>query len=164
MACNHVDFVAFDLPRQDHLRLSRHDPLPQLSGHVVSAVFIQPQLTSDLPIRQIQTHEVQAQQPDAQRLMMPRKNGVGQIIKTPTTAATQVTLPIRLSLIQASSCDLHRLAMRATYPLRPTQLPNRRKALRIVNQRQKSKFHPWHPVTNPRDCSHSSQPYARPTM
>ena len=116
MACNHVDFVTFDLSREDHRRLSRHDPLPQLSGHVMSAVFIQPQLTSDLPIRQIQTHEVQAQQPDAQRLMMPRENGVGEIIKVPPATATQVALPIRLSLVQAPLRHPLRLAMRATHP------------------------------------------------
>ena len=130
----------------------------------MSAVFIQPQLPSDLPIRQIQTHEVQAQQPDSPRLMMTRKNGVGEIIKVPPAAATQVTLPIRLSLVHPPLRHPLRLAMRATHPLRPTQLPNRRKALRIVNQRQKSKFHPWHPETNPLDFSHSSQPYARPTI
>ena len=112
MACNHADFVAFDLSRENHLRRSHHNPLPQLSRHLVSAVFIHTQLASDLPVRQIQTHEVQAQQPDSQRLMMPREKGVGEIIKTPPAVATQVTLPIRLSLIHPPL----RLAMRATHP------------------------------------------------
>ena len=120
MACNDVDFVAFDLPRQDRLRLSHHDPLPQLSGHLVSDVFIYTQLIGDLPIRQIQTHEVQTQQSGSQRLMMTRENGLDEIIKVPTAAAAHVTLPIRLSLIQPPLRHPRRLPMRTTNPLQPT--------------------------------------------
>ena len=141
-----------------------HDPCPQLSGHLVSAVFIHTQLMSDLPVRQIQTHEIQAQQPDSQRLVLACQNRISEIIKIPTAAATHVTLTIRSSLIHPPLRHSHRLAMTATHPLRPTQLPNHRKALRIINQRQKSKFRPWHPDPNPRDVSHSSQPYALQTI
>lgn len=81
MSCHHIDFIAFDFARQHHGRLLRHDPFTQLSRHVVDTVFIQIQLPSNLPIRQVQPQEIQAQQPHSQRLMMARKNGVGEVIE-----------------------------------------------------------------------------------
>jgi hypothetical protein len=48
-----------------------------------------------LRIRQIQTHKIEAQDPDLQRLMMARKNGVGHIIKAVVAVVTFVALTSR---------------------------------------------------------------------
>ena len=43
-------------------------------------------------MREIQSHEVETQHPDFQRLMMARKNGVGQIIKAGVAVGTLLAL------------------------------------------------------------------------
>ena len=72
MTSHHVDLVAFHLPRQDRFGLTGDDPFPELFSHPLYIVRIQAQLVGELRVRQIQPHEIQAQNPNPQRLMMPR--------------------------------------------------------------------------------------------
>src|SRR5215510_9758083 len=60
-------------------------------------------------IRHIEPHEIQTQDPDFQRLMMSRKNGVGQIIKASVTVVTLITLAGGFCVIKAALDDLFRL-------------------------------------------------------
>ena len=158
MSCHHIDFVAFDFPRKHHLRLLRHDPFTQLRRHVVDTVFIQIQFPSDLPIRQVQPQEIQAQQPDSQRLMMARKNGVGEVIEIASTATAVIPLPAGLSLIPAPLGDLRRVTTRTSDPGGPTQFSHRFKALLIVDQRQERQFHLWLLASNSTRISRGSLP------
>jgi hypothetical protein len=54
---------------------------------------------SDLPVRQVEAHEVQAEHPNPQRLMTSSQNGAGQIIKTRLTIRASIPLAMRLSVI-----------------------------------------------------------------
>ena len=85
MPRHNVNLVAFDLARQHHRRLFGQNPLTQLSGHVLRAVRVQLQFLSDLRIRQIQPQEIEAQNPDSQRLMMSRENCPREIVKLTIT-------------------------------------------------------------------------------
>ena len=58
-----------------------YDPSPQLRRHLVHITAVQRQCLRNLLIRDIQSHERETHHPDFQRLMMARKNGVGQISK-----------------------------------------------------------------------------------
>ena len=49
----------------------------------------------------VQPHEIQAQYPDPQWLMVPRKYGACQIIKASIAFFAPVTLPMPLSIIVA---------------------------------------------------------------
>ena len=140
---HHIDFIAFHLVRQNHGGLPRDDPFPQLAGHVVGAVLIQTQLPCDLPIRQVQPPEIQAQQPDSQRLMMARKDSARQVVELTVATPAMLPLPTRLSLVHPPLRDVCRLAMRARHAPRPTQATHRFKTLLIINQRQQRQFHPW---------------------
>ena len=143
MSCHHIDFIALDFARQHHGRWLRHDPFTQLSRHVVDTVFVQVQLPSNLPIRQVQPQEIQTQQPHSKRLMMARKDGVGEVIEVVSATPAVVTLPAVLSLIQSPFSHLSRVTMRTSHPFGPAQFSHRFKALLIVDQRQERQFHLW---------------------
>ena len=158
MPCHHVDFIAFDLARQDHDRLLRHDPFTQLSRHVMNAVFIQIQFPGDLPIGQIQAPEIPAQQPDSQRLMMAREKGVGEVIEVAPATSAMVTLTTVPGLMQTPPSHLRRVAMRTGHAVGPAQLSDHFKALLIVDQRQEGQFHPWFLAPNLHRDSSGSLP------
>lgn len=158
MSCNDIDFVAFDLTRKHHFGHPCHDPLSQLDRHLLSTVLVQIQLVSNLSIRQIQPHEIQTQQPHAQRLMVPFEHGLGEIVELPATPAAMMSLPTPLRVIEAALGDLVRTTVRTLHPLRPAQPPNGLKTLFVINQRQKSEFHPWLTFTIISDNQHASLP------
>ena len=112
----------------------RHDPFTQLSRHVVDTVFTQVQLSINLPIRQVQPQKIQTQQPHSKRLMMARKDGVGEVIEVVPATPAVVTLPKMLSLIQCSLGQMRRVTMRTSDPFRPAQFSHQFKALLIVDQ------------------------------
>src|SRR5262245_31431031 len=82
----------------------------QLSRHLLHITAIERQFVSNLLIRYIQSPEVQTQYPHFQRLMMSRKNGVGQIIKASVTAVTLVALTGGFRVIKAALDDVFGLA------------------------------------------------------
>jgi hypothetical protein len=51
---------------------------------------------------QIESHEIEAQDPHLQRLMMAGKDGVRQIIKAFVTVVTLIALPSRFGVIKAT--------------------------------------------------------------
>src|SRR6266511_4060491 len=80
MSRHHIDFVAFHLATERDLRLALHDALAQLRCHDLGIVRIQIEFLSDLLIREIQSHEVEAEDPGPQRLMMTGEDGTGQVV------------------------------------------------------------------------------------
>src|SRR5215468_1393559 len=76
-----------------------HDPLLHITA-------IERQFVGNLLIRYIQAHEIEAQHPDFQRLMMARKNGVGQIIKAGIAGVALIALACRFRVIKATLDNL----------------------------------------------------------
>jgi hypothetical protein len=128
-----VDLIAFDLAAQGRGGFLGHNALAQLSRHVMRIVFVEVKCLGDLRIGQVETHEVRAQNPDAQRWMMPSKAGVGQIVKTPLTGFTRVTLSFGLSVITPLLGDLWTLAMGARYAIGPAHLADGGEAFGVVH-------------------------------
>jgi len=92
------------------------------------------QLVGNLFIRQIQSHEIQAQYPNFQRLRMARKNSVCQIIKTFVTVGTLRALTGGFRVIKAALdalCGPTRWALDA---VGPSQLTHRLITLNIIDQ------------------------------
>ena len=81
-------------------------------------VFVEVELLSNLRIREVETHEVQTQNPDAKRLMMTGKDGVGQIVKAPLTGFTQIALSLRSRVIASLFGNLWTVAMGTLYAIR----------------------------------------------
>jgi hypothetical protein len=64
------------------------------------------QFVGNLLVRQVEPHEIEAQDPDFQRLMMSGKDSVGQIIKAYVIVATLLALPCRFRIIKTTLDDL----------------------------------------------------------
>src|SRR5215471_9226750 len=99
-----------------------------------------------LLIREIQSHEIQTQHPDFQRLMMSCKNGVGQVIKTCVTILTLVALTGQLRVIKAALDDLFGLTRWAGDTIWPAQLTDGPITLGIIDEMLDVDLHGWTPV------------------
>jgi hypothetical protein len=80
---------------------------------------------------------VEAQDPDPQRLMMAGEDGVGQVIEARLTGRAAVTLTLRLPVIMTMPGHLVTRAYRATHALGPPQTPDRLEALGVIDQELK---------------------------
>ena len=134
MPGDHVDLIAFDLAGEYDRRLALHDPLPQLSRHPLGVVRVQVQFPGDLLVREVQPHEVEAEHPDPQRLMVPGEDGAGQIIEPSMAAGALRALPVRLGLVTAPLDDLAGVTIRASDAVRPAEGTHRVVALGVVDE------------------------------
>jgi hypothetical protein len=100
----------------------------------MDVVFIQTQFSGDLEIGEVQSHEIQAQDPDPQRLMMAGQDCPAQVIEATTASFATVALTVVLSIIVAIAN--HRMARTArTFDaVGPTILTDQLKALPVVNK------------------------------
>ena len=112
------------------------------------------QFVSNLLIRYIQSHEVQTQYPHFQRLMMSRKNGVGQIIKASVTVVTLVALTGGFRVIKAALDDVRGLTRGAGDTVWPTSCAYRLITLHIIDQICDVDLHRWTPVRGWKIGSH----------
>lgn len=144
MSCHYIDFVAFHFAAERDLRLSLNDALTMLSGHLFGIVTIQIQLVSNLFIREIQPHKIEAEHPDAQRLVVTGKDRPGEVVEPLPTDGALILLSFRLGFVVPLFRDLGRVAVRAGHPLGPTHRSDGLKALGIVNEVQNIE----HPCTH----------------
>src|SRR5918994_1263032 len=93
-----------------------------------------PTATGDLLVRQIETHEVKAQDPDPQRLMMTGEDGLGQVIEAPLAGRAAVALALSLPVIVTIPRHLVTPALRTAHTRGPAQTPDRVKALGVIDQ------------------------------
>ena len=103
------------------------------------------QLVGNLFIRQIQSHEIQAQYPNFQRLRMARKNSVCQIIKTFVTVGTLIALTCGFRVIKAALDDLCGLTRWALDAVWPSQLAHCPITLNIIDQLLDVDLQRWTP-------------------
>src|SRR5262249_53687203 len=132
------------LPSQMALSLARtvfYDPSTQLCRHLLHITAIERQFVSNLLVRQVESHEIQTQDPDFQRLMMSGKNGVGQIIKACVTVVTLITLTGGFRVIKATLDDLCRLTRGARNAVGPAQLADRLITLHIIDEMRDVDLH-----------------------
>lgn len=81
MSCDNINLVAFDRAFELDLRLLRENALTKNGGHLLYRIFVHFQFGGDLPIGEIQSHEVQTKHPNAQGLTMPGKHGSGEVVE-----------------------------------------------------------------------------------
>lgn len=127
-----IDFIAFNFAFQLHWLTSLMHELPQLCGHRLCGVLVQSQFLSNLHVRQVQSHEVETQHPDLERLMMSFKYRSRQIIKAFLTAMTLIPLSSPLLRMVPSLFVPVKVAMGTTDTLQPSQLSYHRRALAII--------------------------------
>ena len=81
-----------------------------------------------------QPHQVPAQHPGTQGLMLPSKHRPRQLSKLASARLAAVLLPVRLGRIPPLLGDRLRITMRTPYALRPAQFPYRLIAFGIIQQ------------------------------
>jgi hypothetical protein len=112
----------------------------------VHITAVQRQFLSNLLIRDIQSHEIQTQHPDFQRLMMSCKNGVGQIIKAGIAVVALLALAGRFRVVEAALDDLGGLTRWTRNAVWPAQLADGLIALHIINETLDIDLQHWTPV------------------
>src|SRR5262249_22016718 len=118
----------------------------QLRRHLVHITAVQRQFLRNLLIRYIQAHEIETHHPYFERLMMARKNGVGQIIKTGIAVMALIALACRFRVIKAALDDLGGLTRWTHNAVWPAQLADGLIALHIINETLDIDLQRWTPV------------------
>ena len=106
---------------------------------------MQRQFLCNLFIRYIQAHKIQTHYPDFQRLMMSRKDGVGQIIKALVTVVTLIALTGGRRVITAALDSVFGLTRGANDPVWPASCADRLIALSLIDQSHDIDLHHWTP-------------------
>jgi len=133
MACYDVDFVTFNFSRELEGGLSGIHSRTQGFGHVLNVVFVQVKLGCNLQVRQIEAHQVKAQYPDPQGLMVAFEDGSGKIVEVAATALAMIPLASRLGLIMSMPNNLAAAAIRAPCTVWPSDVADSFKAFGIID-------------------------------
>src|SRR5215211_4285252 len=88
----------------------------------------------DLPVREVQAHEVEAQHPDPQRLVMPGQHRTGEVVEAPGARLAAIPLPIGLSVVAPVPDHRVTAATGAAHAFRPAALAHQGETLGIVHQ------------------------------
>jgi hypothetical protein len=129
-----VNLIDLHLTFQRHLRGLGGQAAAQLRRHSLHVRGVQTQLQSNLPVREVQAHEVEARNPDPQRLMMTGQHRAGEVVEAPRTRFAPIPLPVPLRVV-APVADHHAAAAPgATNTLWPAMPAHQRKALGIVQE------------------------------
>src|SRR3954470_23084172 len=137
-----VELVELDVAAQNHLGCLRHDAVAQHLGHGLDIALAQTQLVRDLTVRQVYPHEVRAQDPGRDGLMMSGKNGPRQVIEAILACLAQISLSVPLAIVMAVADHASVTTVKADNTFWPSELTNDFIALRLVEQgRQLDQVH-----------------------
>jgi hypothetical protein len=131
-----VDLVDLHLTFELHGRDFGSQAGAELLGHELHVGLVQRQFLGDLPVREVQAHQVQAQNPDPQRLVVPRQYGAGQVVEAAAAGRATIALPVRLRIVPAVASRRSSVATRAADAVRPAMLTDQFVALGVVDQRR----------------------------
>jgi len=93
---DNVDLIAFDRAFQLRFGLEVNVAAAQLRGHLVDVILVEIEFLRDLLVRQIETHQIQTQDPLAQRLMVMSEDRIGQIVKIAVASLAVIALALAL--------------------------------------------------------------------
>ena len=88
----------------------------------------------NLVVREVEPHEIQAQDPHPQGLMMAGKDRVRQIVKASLTGLAQGALTLRLSVVASLLRHLSTLTPGTTDTVGPAEGANGLKTFGVVNE------------------------------
>jgi len=132
-----VNLVDLHLVFERHLWGLGDQAAAQLLRHDLHVRTVQTQFQGDLPVREVQAHEVEAQHPHAQRLVMSGQHRAGQVIEASRTRLTPVALPAGLRVVAPVPDDGAAVTCGAARTVRPAVLTHQREALGVVDQARK---------------------------
>src|SRR3954447_22316227 len=129
-----VELVELDVAAQDDVGRLRHDAVAQHLGHGLDVALAHTEFLRDLTVRQVHSHEVRAQDPGRDGLMMSGQNGSRQVIEAILAGLAQVALSVPLAIVMAVADHAFAAAVEADNAVRPAELTNDFIALRFVEQ------------------------------
>lgn len=88
-----VDLVSLDHLPKLRLRLEVDDPTAQLRCHLLDVILAEVEFISDLLVRQVDPHQVEAQDQLVERLVV-REDRLGQIVEVAVADLTVVALAL----------------------------------------------------------------------
>src|SRR4030095_14926798 len=135
----------------------------QRSRHLIGITLIDGQLVGNLLVRQVQSHEIQTQDPDFQRLMMSGKNSVSKIIEAFVAVVTLIALTSGFRIIKAALDDVLRRTTWTGDAIWPTHLPHGLITLDVIDQVCDIDLHRWTPVRGRRMGWHQYIPSSHST-
>jgi hypothetical protein len=101
-------------------------------GHHLHVRPAQAQFLGNLPVGEVQPHEVEAQDPHPQRLVVAGQHGPGEVVEAGRTCLATIPLPVPLSVVTPVANNRAAATARTANPLWPAMLAQQRKALRVV--------------------------------
>ena len=134
MSRHHIDFITLHLPREGDVRLVLYDAFAQLRGHDLDSVGMHIEFLGDWFIRQMQSHEVEAENPHPQRLVMTSQDGTGQVVELRLTRLALLPLSCGLGLVSTLFGHLGSAAVGTDHRLRPVELPDGVETLRVIQE------------------------------
>jgi len=129
-----VDLVDFHLAFERHLWRLGDQAAAQVLRHGLHVRPANAQFACDLPVGKVQPHEVEAQNPHAQPLVVPGQHGAGEIVEAGCTGFAPMPLPSRLRAVAPVPDHRRAAAPGALHALRPVVLAHKGEALGIVHQ------------------------------
>jgi hypothetical protein len=115
-------------------RGSADQPLAKLLSHRLCFRGAQPKLLADLPVGEVQSHQVEAQHPHAQRLVVPGQHSAAQVVEPSLARLAQIALPVPLAVVVAVADHHSTVAIRTAPAIRPAMLTHKLEALGFVQQ------------------------------
>ena len=94
MPGHRVDLVDLDLALQFHLRGLGDHAVARLLRHDPRVRPAKAQFLGDLAVGKVQAHEVEAQDPDTRRLVMPGQHRPCKVVKAPRACLAAIPLPV----------------------------------------------------------------------
>ena len=132
-----VNLVDLDLTLQLHHWHFGDQAAAQLFRHGLNVRSIQAQLPGDLPVGKVQAHEVEAQDPNPQRLVVPGQHRAGQVVEAASACLAPVALPAGLRVVAPVPDDGAAVTHGAAHTFRPAVLAHQREALGVIQKRRK---------------------------
>jgi hypothetical protein len=111
-----VNFIDLSAAFQLHGRCPSDQTLTEMFGHRLYIRGVQAQFLSDLPIGKVQPHQVEAQNPHTERLMVPGQHRAAEVVEPCMAGLAQIALPMPLSVIMAIADDDDTVAVRTAQP------------------------------------------------
>src|SRR5215210_1413990 len=131
---HHVNLIDLHLTLQPGCWDFGHEATAQMFRHRLHVGRAQAQLQGDLPVREVQAHEVEAQHPHPQRLMVSGQRRAGEVVKAPGARLAPIALPVRLRVVAPVADHPITATPGTAHALRPTMLAHQREAFGVIQQ------------------------------
>ena len=135
MTCDEINLIAFNLVTQGRVWFLDNNTLAQPTRHLMHVILIEIEFLGNLVVREVESHEIQTQNPHPQGLMMTGKDRVGQIVKAWLTGLAQITLTCGLGIVAPLFCHLRAITRGTMDTVRPAQVTNGLKTFGVVDER-----------------------------